>query len=61
MIITKLNIEELNECSISIEKDAKQYDVLSMLKYLDSFKCHNHLYINWDKHLFSKNLFEVLN
>ena len=60
MIITKLNLNDLSECSIDIEKDSKLIDVVAMLKYLDNCKCDSPLYINWDKHNYNKDLLQVL-
>lgn len=63
MIITKLNLDDVNnvsECSIKIENESKIVDVIEMLKYLDRCQCKNHIYINWDKHLFGKNILEIV-
>lgn len=60
MIITKLNLDTLQETSINIVNDIKPVDELAMYKYLKSGKYSNYLYINWDKHLFSKDLGEVI-
>lgn len=60
MIITKLNLDDLSECSINIESSSKGIDVIKMLQYINRAKCINCIYINWDKHLYNKDLLEVL-
>lgn len=62
MIITKLNLDsnDVSEVSVEIDKDCKMKDLIESLKYLERAKCNNHLYINWDKHLFGKSLLEIL-
>jgi len=60
MVITKLCLETLKETSILLQEDIKPIDELEMYKYLKSGKYSNYLYINWDKHLFSKDLGEII-
>jgi hypothetical protein len=60
MIITKLNLKDLSECSIDISKESKPIDIFGMLKYLDGCKTDNWVYINWEKQLFDKKLLQVL-
>jgi len=56
MIITKLNLDDLSELSIDIKEDSKPVDVIEMLKYLAEADCGNYIYINWDKHIYSKTI-----
>ena len=61
MIITKLNIgDEIGQVSVDIKNDSKPVDVLEMIKYLEHSEADKTLYINWDKHLFGKELKEVI-
>lgn len=60
MIITKLDLDNLRETSINIVSGIKPIDELLMYKYLKNGKYSNYIYINWEKHLFSKDLSEVI-
>lgn len=60
MIITKINLDDLSECSVQINNTSKPIDVFTMLKYLSRATADRVMYINWDKHLFNKDLIEVL-
>jgi len=60
MIITKLDVDTLQETSINVADDIKPVDELAMYKYLNNGRYNNYIYINWEKHLFSKDLGKVI-
>lgn len=60
MIITKINLDNLSEISVDIKDNSSNLDMIAMLRYLDRAKCENHIYINWNKHIYDKNILDVI-
>jgi len=58
MIITNLNLDTLEERSVNLGD--VEFDNKTMLEHLVFNNWVNPLYINWDKHNYSKNIKEIL-
>jgi len=58
MIITNLNLDTLEEKSVNLGD--VEFDNNTMVEHLVFNNWANPLYINWDKHSYSKNIKEIL-